>query len=155
MGNFELRATDFHNLDAVDALEVRPEQRHLVAENAYSIAQANLDPHGDCRAAYHDDVPVGFVYTRTLNEGRLLYICRFMVDHRQQGRGFGRRLMLAVLESAFACPAIELVDLAVSREPESAEKFYEKFGFISTGEEYRGGWRMELTRVRYVEWRAG
>ncbi len=145
----EFRAIDLKNLDEVIALEPRPDQAALVADNLYSIAQAGIDPAGDCRAVYGDGKPVGFFYTRILDEGRLLYLCRFMVSASEQGRGLGRRIMAKLLREAFSAPGIELVDLAVSREAGSAEGFYQKCGFISTGESYRGGWRMVLNRDRH------
>ena len=145
----EFHAVGLKNLDEVINLNVRPDQADLVADNLYSIAQAGMDPTGDCRAAYLGGRPVGFFYTRILDEGRLFYICRFTIDAREQGRGLGRRIMIKLLNAAFSAPMIERVDLAVSREPGGAEGFYEKCGFVATGEPYKGGWRMVLSRDRH------
>ncbi|MBL9131587.1 MAG: GNAT family N-acetyltransferase, partial [Verrucomicrobiaceae bacterium] len=142
MSDIELREIDFGNLDEIAELRVTPGQMDLVADNAYSIAQALLDPEGDCCAAYEEDRAVGFLYTRLLDEGRRLYLCRFMVDHRQQGRGLGRRMLMELLHTAFASEELECVDLAVSSEPGSAEGFYQKCGFVPTDEPYKGGRRM-------------
>lgn len=144
MDDLEFRAIQLSNLDEVVDLEVTPEQEDLVADNAYSIAQALLDPVGQCSAAYFQGRAVGFVYTRLFNEGRHLYICRFMVDQREQRRGLGRRIMARLLANALASGRVEVVDLAVSREAGSAEGFYTKCGFVATDEPYRGGWRMVL-----------
>ncbi len=151
MKDIEFREICLKNLDEVIDLKVRPDQTDLVADNLYSIAQAGIDPSGDCRAAYLDDRPVGFLYTRILDEGRLLYICRFMVDGREQGRGVGRRIMMKFLNAAFSSSEVELVDVAVSLESGSAEAFYKKCGFVPTGERYQGGWRMVLSRVRHSD----
>lgn len=155
MSDIELREIHLGNLDEVAELRVAPEQLELVADNAYSIAQALLDPEGDCRAAYEENHAVGFYYTRLLDEGRRLYLCRFMVDHRQQGRGLGRKILRELLNIAFTSEQLECVDLAVSREPGNAEGFYLKCGFQATDEAYKGGWRMVLTRSRHLEHNAG
>lgn len=151
MSDIELREIHLGNLDEVAELRVATGQMELVADNAYSIAQALLDPEGDCRAAYEENHAVGFYYTRLLDEGRRLYLCRFMVDHRQQGRGLGRKILRELLNAAFASEHLQCVDLAVSRYPGSAEAFYERCGFLPTGEAYKGGWRMMLTRARHME----
>ena len=150
MNDIELRAISLENLDQMIDLRVKPEQAALVADNLYSIAQAGLDPFGQCRAAYLDGKAIGFVYSKLLNEARLMYICRFMVDGREQGRGLGRKIMAKLLASAFESPSLELADLAVARDPGNAEAFYSKCGFIPTGEEYKGGWRMVLHRARFL-----
>jgi diamine N-acetyltransferase len=151
MNDIEFREINFDNFNEVVDLVVRPDQRSLIADNAYSIAQAFLDPVGSCRAAYFQGQPVGFFYTRLLEEGRLLYVCRFMVDQRQQGRGLGRKIMMKLLDTAFSSGSVDMVDLAVSREVGSAEAFYKQCGFLPTGEPYRGAWRMVLSKARYCE----
>ena len=149
MNLIEFRPITLENLDAVIALEVRADQTHLVADNLYSIAQAGLDPSGWYRAAYLDGVPVGFFFVKELECGTRLYLCRFMVDRHHQGRGLGRRIMRQLLDGLFASPAVEMVDLAVSREAGGAEGFYQRCGFTATEEAYRGGCRMVLARAGY------
>ena len=149
MNLIEFRPITFDNLDAVIALEVRADQTHLVADNLYSIAQAGLDPSGWCRAAYLDGVPVGFFFVKEREGGTRMYLCRFMVDRHHQGKGLGQRIMRQLLDLLFDSPAVELVDLAVSRETGGAESFYQRCGFTPTEEAYRGGWRMVLPRAGY------
>ena len=149
MDAIEFREITLANLDEVISLEVEPEQTELVADNLYSIAQAGLDPSGRCLAAYVDDKPVGFFFLKEQENGVRVYLCRFMIDRRHQGRGLGRRIMMQLLEMIFSSPVVENVDLAVSRAKGGADGFYEKCGFVPTGEAYRGGWRMVLPRKRY------
>jgi diamine N-acetyltransferase len=151
MSTIEFREITLENLDKVIGLEVSPDQTELVADNLYSIAQAGLDPRGWCRAAYLDDEPVGFFFVKEQDGGRQIYLCRFMVDRSRQGSGLGRKIMTRLLDMLFSSPAVEIVDLAVSRRPGGAEGFYEKCGFVATGEPYRGGWRMVLSRSRYLK----
>jgi diamine N-acetyltransferase len=151
MNCIEFRKISLDNLDAVIALEVASDQRHLIADNLYSIAQSALDPSGWCRAAYLDSTPVGFLFAKELGIGAHIYLCRFMVDHQYQRRGLGRRIMTQLLAMLFSSPSVELVDLAVSRAHGGAQTFCARCGFTPTEESYRGGWRMVLTRSRYDE----
>ena len=147
----EFREIGLENLDEVIELRVRKEQDGLVADNLYSIAQAGLSAMAWCRGVYLDGKAVGFFYVREKDEGRRVYLCRFMVDQRWQGQGLGRRIMRQLLDDLFSSPLVEMVDLAVSREEGGAEEFYKKCGFEPTGEAYRGGFKMILSRERYRE----
>jgi diamine N-acetyltransferase len=154
MNIIDFQEISLKNLDEVIGLEVGPDQTNLVADNLYSIAQAGLDPLGWCRAAYLDERPVGFFFVKEEDAGRRIYICRFMVDRQQQGRGLGRRIMMQLLDLLFSSPTVEIVDLAVSREPRGAEEFYKKCGFISTEEGFKGGYRMILSRSAHQSMKA-
>lgn len=149
MSTIEFREISLTNLDEVIDLQVRPDQANLVADNLYSIAQAGLDESGWCRAAYLDGRPLGFFFVKELEGGTLAYVCRFMVDQRWQGQGIGRRIMRQLLDMLFSSPSVKIVDLAVSKEDGGAEDFYRKCGFVPTGEPYRGGWRMVMSRIDY------
>jgi len=146
MKKIDFRKITLTNLDEIEALRVAPEQNDLVAENIYSIAQSALDPKGWCRAVYLGETPVAFFYVRNLNEGRLSYICRFMVDRNWQGKGIGRNIMAELIPLLFSTPSVESIDLAVSNDTDGAREFYRKCGFVSTEEPYRGGSRMVLER---------
>lgn len=150
MDTIEFCEITLANLDEVISIEVGPEQKELVADNLYSIAQAGLDPSGWCRAAYVDGKPVGFFFLKEQQNGAHVYLCRFMIDRCHQGRGLGRRIMIKLLEIIFSSPTVEIVDLAVSRAGGGAEMFYRKCGFVPTEEAYRGGWRMILSRKLYL-----
>jgi diamine N-acetyltransferase len=150
MSKIEFREVTLANLDEIECLRVRPEQRELVAENIYSIAQCGLDSSGWCRAVYIGDKPVGFFYVRKQECEKRAYICRFMVDQHWQGKGIGKRIVKELIDVLFASFSVEIVDLAVSKTHGGAEDFYRKCGFISTDEPYRGGWRMVLSRNDYM-----
>lgn len=146
----EFREVTLENLKEIIALKVHPDQENLVADNLYSVAQVGLKDDGWCRAAYVDDLPVGFFAAVDEPCGTTKYVWRFMIDHAHQGKGYGKEMMMKLLEEFFSDPAIELVDLSVIRDPGSAEGFYKNCGFQAT-EECVGGneWRMILPRKAY------
>ena len=94
-----LREITAENLDAVLALEVREEQRHLVASNAKSIAQAHYTDVAWFRAIYAGEKPVGFVMLALDSEGPTDFVWRLMVDASYQGKGYARRAMVTSLNS--------------------------------------------------------
>jgi len=114
MDKIDFREITIANLDQIEALRVKPEQLDLVAENIYSIAQSGLDPQGWCRAVYLGETPVAFFYIRNLNEGKLSYICRFMVDQNWQGRGIGRNIMSELIPQLFSYPSVETIEWWIS-----------------------------------------
>ena len=122
------------NLRRVLSLEVSPLQRHFVASNPVSLAQAHVESQMRCSAITAAGVPVGFVMLEPESDGRTIFIVRFMIDHRAQGRGFGARALDLVIEQAFAQPGIERVTLSYVPGDGSPKPFYERVGFRETGE---------------------
>ena len=146
----DIRPITLKNLDSAIGLEVSPEQKGLVADNLYTIAQAGLAPNSFCRVAYFEGEPVGFFAVREVPDSTQRYIWRYMIDARYQAKGFGRQMMEALLADLFSNTKVELVHLTVVRKPGCAEPFYEKCGFSATGEQIGGEWKMVLPRERYL-----
>lgn len=127
----ELREVNRDNFRECIGLEVRPDQP-FVASNLYSLAEAKADPAWTVRAVYADGAMVGFVMYAV--EGDELYLCRFMIDRRHQGRGFGRET-LGLLESiARASPGVRRFRLSTAPDNQRGIRIYERFGFVDTGE---------------------
>jgi diamine N-acetyltransferase len=138
-----LREVTSENLHAVLALAVSPEQTEYVASNARSIAEAHFNPRAWFRAVFTDDDPVGFVMVARDPAARSFYIWRFMIDARQQGRGYGRRALELLLDEARAA-GVDEVTLSVAPGEHSAVGFYTRFGFQETGEVVHGQLVMRL-----------
>ncbi len=116
-------------------LEVAAHQKDFVAPNAVSIAQAHFE--GDnawFRAIYADETPVGFVMIDDDPANAEYGLWRFMIDQHYQGLGFGRRALQTVIEHIKTRPgAKEFFTSCVPGEG-SPCPFYERMGFVSTGE---------------------
>ena len=84
---------------------------------------------------FYKDIPVGFVMLEI--EDDEYYLSRFMIDHRFQGKGFGKRALELVLEFVRSNGATEMT---LSYEPGKGNPsgFYSKLGFIETGEVVEG-----------------
>lgn len=140
----ELREVTRENLGEVLHLEVDGPQRHLVASNAVSIAQAHFHPEAWFRAVYSCGRPVGFVMLEEWPEKGEYGLWRFMIAAEHQRRGFGRAAMRAVVQHVRTRPGAR--ELLLSHVPGegSPGPFYEALGFEYTGAEDDGELIMRL-----------
>jgi diamine N-acetyltransferase len=138
-----LRPVDHGNREALAVLAVRPDQTHFVATVTKSYADAAADPasHPVMWGLYAGDEPVGFVMLSDGAEpieaepGRWPYgLWRLLIDARHQRRGYGRAALDLVVGYVRGRPgATELYTSAVPGDG-SALPFYERYGFVRTGE---------------------
>ena len=117
-------------------------QRHLVAPNLVSLAEALVPEDDDAggrlvpwyRAIEADGELVGFVMvaepTATLPDA---FLWRLMIDRRHQRRGIGQRALDLVIGQArsWAAPGVLLGWESGLGSP---ARFYERNGFVPTGE---------------------
>ena len=144
----ELRKIDLSNIDDILALSVAEEQKSFVASNQASIVEAYATNASGFTALpfgiYAEDMPVGFVmfgYDRldeddpSAADGNYC-LWRFMIDHRFQGRGYGKAALSACLEylKTFPCGPAEACWLSYEPENHRAAQLYRKFGFVENGE---------------------
>lgn len=129
-----LREVTAHNVDAVLALEVAPEQRSFVASNAKTIAQAHYFPGvAWFRAIYRDDVPVGLV-AFILEPGQDAFLWRLMIGAPYQRRGYGTAAVeLAIREIVHRRPATRVLRASHVPGHGSPGPFFERLGFAYTG----------------------
>jgi diamine N-acetyltransferase len=89
-----------HNWVACINLGVTEEQmeRHAVAPNVKSLAQAYAEPWWTPLGIYDDNTMVGFVMYGRRPGSAINYILRLMIDARYQGRGYGKAALTAVID---------------------------------------------------------
>jgi diamine N-acetyltransferase len=126
-------------------LTVREDQKHFVASNLYSIAEAQFGfddddgSHWDTSACgiYADDgTAVGFLmYGYNFPGSRLqAFIFRLMVEQKYQGMGHGRFGMNWMLEEFKKDERVRSVGISYEPENEAGRKLYASLGFVETGE---------------------
>lgn len=138
----EIRPVNKDNWRELIKLKVREDQKHFVASNLYSIAEAQFgeefDGHWDFYpfGIYDGTVPVGFLmYGFNFDHpDHQAFIVRLMVDEKHQGKGYGRFGMGWMLD-CFRKDA-RIKNVAISYEPENdvARKLYASLGFVESGE---------------------
>jgi len=115
-------------------------QKHMVAPNAVSIAEAHFSEHAWFRAIYADDTPVGFVmlYSGPDDDDpsrEVHFLWRFMIAGPYQSKGYGRRGLQIVIDDLKAKGANELFTSCGVGEA-SPEGFYRSLGFERDGNMY-------------------
>ncbi len=140
-----LREIDAGSVRTICELSVREEQSRLVAPNAVSMAEAHFAEHAWFRAVYADETPVGFVMLEDDPDAAEVFLWRFMIDARYQRSGLGRRALELVIAHVRAHPASRTLATTVVPEPGAAQEFYEKLGFVATGEYEEGESVLRMT----------
>ncbi len=124
-------------------LNVKPEQKNLVAPNAVSIAQAYFYKDAWFRAIYADNKPIGFVmisdtslkHKSNPNHQPSYSLWRFMIDGKYQGNGYGKEAMNLIIDHVKSRPNAKELFLSHSKKDGHAGEFYKKCGFEYTGSE--------------------
>ena len=139
-----LREITPETVNAILALSVADSQKHLVASNERSIAQAHFEEAAWFRAVYAGEEPVGFLmlHDETLRaeprEEGYLVLWRMMIDERFQGMGFGLEAMRLVIAHATTRPGVTRLQTSWAQEEGNAGDFYQKLGFVPTGADEDG-----------------
>ena len=129
-----LREITADTLNSILKLRVAKDQEHFVASNATSIAEAHYSDYAWYRAIYAGETPVGFVMLYLDEEKPVYYIWRFMLDKSHQRKGYGSQAMAQVLEYIRALPNAEEVRLSYFPAEGGPLPFYQRCGFVETGE---------------------
>jgi diamine N-acetyltransferase len=141
-----LREITDENRDAVLALRVSEEQNEYVADVAQSFADAVEYPEAKAwyRAVYADDDLVGFVMISdgiTDPDPTLLgpyFLWRLLIDQRHQGKGYGTAAVDRVVEHVRTRRDGDVLLVSAQPGPLSPIPFYERYGFVLTGEVHEG-----------------
>jgi diamine N-acetyltransferase len=128
-----LREVTADTVRIICRLEVSEEQKHFVAPNAVSIAQAYFEPKAWFRAIYADETPVGFLMLYDDPDGPLYFLWRYMIDARYQKLGFGKKAMDLLLEHIRTRPGTREMTLSCHPGEDGPEPFYRHYGFSRTG----------------------
>jgi len=135
-----LREVTASTVRAVTDLRVAPEQEDYVASNAVSMDEAYFLREVWFRSIHAESDLIGFVM---LSDSTLLTpaptaaqlsLWRFMIDHRYQKAGFGRKALELVVAHARTRPGIDAIHTSYVVGPHGPMEFYLSFGFRHTGE---------------------
>ncbi|MCK8058489.1 MULTISPECIES: N-acetyltransferase [unclassified Fusibacter] len=113
--------------------------KKMVADNAYSLAQAYVTPKAEPRAIYKDDQPVGFIMMHYGIEDDepggedQAYLWRLMIATEHHGKGYGKAAMQIVFDEVIKHGYSELITSCGQGEGSPLE-FYKTLGFEETGD---------------------
>lgn len=130
-----LREITKENLWEIFALEVAPEQGSYVATNEMSIAQAYFDREiAWFRAIYADETPVGFLMLSDDARKQKYFLWRLMIDAKYQKLGFAKQALELLFDYVRTRPGAKEIKVSYVPGDASPQGFYEKIGFVPTGE---------------------
>ena len=118
-----------------------PAQRHMLADNVRSIAEAHFSESAWMRAIYADENPIGFIMTHTgsdYDDGidcPGVFMWRFMIAKPFQVKGYGKRALEKLIQHLKAM-GIPLLYTSCGQGEGSPEDFYRRLGFLPTGDYY-------------------
>lgn len=120
------------------ALKVSENQKHLIADNGYSLVQAMYDLPYQNKATgiYHADTMVGFMMTGMAikdNEVDTRWIYRFMIGAEYQQRGYGRKALELYLAQMQTASKYKRIKISYAPQNHIAKALYESIGFIVIG----------------------
>lgn len=144
MSTISLRAVTRENLYAVTKLEVAETQKRFVASNAYSMAEAGLEPKAWPRAIYADETPVGFLMMHLDTVSHTYYLWRFMIAAAYQGQGYGYQALQLLIEQIRRRPQAKEITLSYMPGEGCPQPFYQKLGFVDTGVRHGDEYEMKL-----------
>ncbi len=131
----ELREVTRDNWLTCVRLKVAESQMRWVASNAVSLAQSKYEPECVPLAAYDGETMVGFAMYRPEDYGlsKVWFIDRLMVGQDFQRKGYGRAIMIALLERLRAQAGFAAIMISFVPDNEGARRLYSSLGFEDTG----------------------
>ncbi len=128
-----VREVTAETVRAICRLDVSVAQKHFVAPNSVSIAEAYFQPKAWFRAIYADETPVGFLMLYDDPDEPEYFLWRYMIDANYQKMGFGKRAMDLLMEYVRSRPGASELRLSCHPGEDGPEPFYRRYGFSLTG----------------------
>lgn len=136
--NIYLKDIDNENWEQCIFLTTNKEGKHFVCEefvasNALSIAQSKVQKGWITKAIYDEDIMIGFTMYGFCYEHNFYEICRIMIDHKYQGKGYGKIALGKVIEEMKNFKDCNDIFLSFDPENQIGKRLYESFNFKDTG----------------------
>lgn len=132
------REINTENLEAVLTLEVTDNQKkYYTRSNAHSIAEGHYPPDDDpvwMRAIYAEDTPVGFIMMSEAPDQGEFYLWRIMIDAQYQSKGYAEQAIKLLVKRLQESPNAKTLITSHLKDNGHAGIFFEKQGFLYTGE---------------------
>ena len=138
------------NRNMAEKLYVKPFQKDYIETVEECMNEADADTDWRPLAVYDGEELIGFVMYGCITEekwGSRVWMDRILIDHKFQGRGYGRKTIEALIKRLFKEYNVDKIYLSVYEENIVALHLYKEFGFRFTGElDTKGEQVMSLNR---------
>ncbi len=105
----------------------------FVASNALSIAQSKIEKGWIIKGIYNNDEIIGFTMYGYCQKTKFYELCRFMIDYRYQGNGYGKEALKIIIEEMKKIEGCKEIYLSTDEKNVIGKSIYEKIGFKNTG----------------------
>lgn len=122
------------NWKQICALSPSEEGRRFVSANAYSIAQSFYEKDWIIKGIEKGNQLIGFTMYGFSRDLAAYELCRFMIDERYQGKGYGSQALQIILDEMFRRYECERIYLTTAPSNMRGKHIYRKAGFIATGD---------------------
>ena len=130
--DISLRPVTKENYEQVCGLDVAPDQEKYVACNMWSLVESMFNQGYETRAIYYEEKVVGFLMW-VLETTEKTSIWRFMVDHKFQQQGIGRKALELALDEIKSIRELKEIEICYNPQNPIAKDFYSSFGFHEVG----------------------
>jgi diamine N-acetyltransferase len=120
------------NYEDVCELDVTKEQEEYVACNMWSLVESMFNDGHETRAIYLEKEPVGF-FMWVKESLTKVSIWRFMIDHKHQKNGIGRKALELALAEIKQVTDLKEIEICYNPENPVAKEFYSSLGFVEVG----------------------
>lgn len=110
-----------------------PLEMRSIMSPAFSLLQAAYEPGWESRLIEAEGTSVGFAFWRLDEDFGGPYLCRYMIDARHQGKGWGRGALHLVIRAMRRQYGRRDIFLTLEEDNIRAKKLYTSFGFEPTG----------------------
>ena len=111
-----------------------PLEEQWIANNVFSLLQCCYQEDWDCRLLMDGETAVGFVFYGLDRDTGHYLLCRYMIDLKEQNKGYGSRFLPLVVEQIRTQYGCRDVYVTVSDDNTHALHLYQKAGFVQTEE---------------------
>ncbi len=110
------------------------EGSNFVASNSFSITQSVFEKGWVIKGIQAEDNLIGFTMYGFCEELNAYELCRFMIDYRHQGNGYGKSALKVIIDEMFRCYQCDKIYLSTEPSNGRGKHIYESAGFVLTGE---------------------
>ena len=148
--NIYLGDIDENNWEECIFLTTNKDGKHFVCEefvasNALSIAQSKIQKGWITKAIYDESNMIGFTMYGYCYENEFYELCRIMIDHKYQGKGYGKLALQKIIEEMKKIKECNKVFLSFDPENKIGKRLYESLGFQDAGKVIDGEILYSLT----------
>lgn len=105
----------------------------FVASNAYSIVQASYQNEFTVKGIACDGCIIGFTMFGYNEDFKGYELCRYMIDEKYQGKGYGKYALKVILDEMYTRYNCDEILLRVALTNDRGLHLYKNNGFLPTG----------------------